>query len=228
MSHSLDSPFPVYVWELPVRIWHWTMALCMSVLAVTGYLIGSPPEAVGGEASQHFLFGYIRFAHFAAAYVFTVVLVMRALWALVGNSYSREIFLVPLKMLDAKWWRLFIGQAKHYLFLQREVPPWRGHNPLAMMAMFFMYLLGSAFMVCTGFAMYGEGAGATSWAHATFTVWVLPLLGYSQNVHTLHHLGMWYLLLFTMVHVYMTLREDICTPEAVISTMINGWRTSRR
>ena len=49
-----------------MRIWHWVMALCMVVLAITGYLIGSPPPSLGGEASEHFMFGYIRFAHFAA------------------------------------------------------------------------------------------------------------------------------------------------------------------
>ena len=38
-----------------------------------------------GEASDHFLMGYIRFAHFAAAYVFAVGFLFRIYWALVGN-----------------------------------------------------------------------------------------------------------------------------------------------
>ncbi len=42
MSTQDSKLFPVYVWEVPVRIWHWVMALCMVVLAVTGYLIGTP------------------------------------------------------------------------------------------------------------------------------------------------------------------------------------------
>ncbi len=57
---------------------------------------------------------------------------------------------------------------------------------------------------------------------------MLPLLGYSQNVHTLHHLGMWYLLIFSLVHMYMVVREDIMSGETVISTMINGWRVSTK
>ncbi len=219
---------PTYVWQLPVRIWHWVMAGCMVVLALTGYLIGSPPPSVGGEASNNFWFGYIRFAHFAAAYVFSVVFVWRVLWALVGNRYAREIFLVPFKMLTPSWWRGFIGQTRHYLFIQREVPPWLGHNPLAMAAMFFMYVLGTVFMICTGFALYGEGLGMESWAFRMFTSWVQPLAGNSQNLHTLHHLGMWYLVIFTIVHLYMVVREDICTNETVISTMINGWRVPKR
>jgi Ni/Fe-hydrogenase 1 B-type cytochrome subunit len=223
-----EKRFPVYVWELPVRIWHWVMAICMVVLAVTGYLIGSPPPSIGGEASEHFLFGYIRFAHFAAAYVFAVLFVMRVIWAFVGNRFAREIFAVPLKLIDAQWWYGLIDQSMYYLFLKRRAQPWQGHNPLAMAGMFFMYVLGTVFMLCTGFALYGEGLGMDSWAFVMFTSWVMPLLGYSQNVHTFHHLGMWYLIMFTIVHLYMVIREDIMSGETVMSTMVNGWRVEKK
>lgn len=228
MSTFTHKIIPTYVWEVPVRVWHWVMAGCMVVLGITGYLIGTPPPSIGGEASEHFLLGYIRFAHFAAAYIFALVFAWRIVWAFFGNRYSREIFLVPLKMLDPAWWRGLINQTKHYLFIKPEVQPWLGHNPLAMSGMFFMYVLGTVFMICTGFALYGEGAGMNSWAFKLFSSWVLPLLGYSQNVHTLHHLGMWYLIVFTIIHLYMVVREDICSGETVISTMINGWRVAKK
>lgn len=218
---------PTYVWQLPVRIWHWVMAACMVVLAVTGYLIGSPLPSLGGEASDHFFFGYIRFAHFAAGLTFAVIFLWRIIWAFFGNQYSREIFLVPLKMFTADFWRGFFAQVRHYLFIQREVKPAMGHNPLAMSAMGFMFALGSLFMILTGLAMYGEGMGEKSWIYSAFSSWVLPLLGYSQNVHTLHHLCMWYLIVFTIAHLYMVVREDICSGETVISTMINGWRVPK-
>ena len=68
----------VYVYEAPVRLWHWVNALAITVLAVTGYFIGAPLPTMPGEASDHFLMGYIRFAHFAAGYVFAVgLLVLR-------------------------------------------------------------------------------------------------------------------------------------------------------
>jgi Ni/Fe-hydrogenase 1 B-type cytochrome subunit len=232
MVTSVNAPreglFPVYVFEAPVRIWHWLMAACMVVLGITGYLIGTPLASVGGEASSHFGFGYIRFMHFAAAYIFAITFVLRVFWAFVGNRFSREIFLVPLSMLKPAWWKGFIGQTMHYLFLRRNGLPWQGHNPLAASAMFFMYTLGTVFMICTGFALYGEGLGMQSWAYSLFTSWVMPLLGYSQNVHTLHHLGMWVLVVFTIVHIYMVMREDIMSGETVVSTIINGWRISKK
>lgn len=220
---------PLYVWELPVRIWHWVMVLAMVVLCVTGYLIGAPlPSVSSGEAIEHFQFGYIRYLHFAAGYVFAVFFVWRLIWAFFGNTYAREIFTVPVKMLGRPFWRGFAGQAKYYLFMQREAAPCPGHNPVAMAAMFFMYVLGSVFIIVTGFALYGEGLGMDSWAYTLFSSWALPLLGYSQNVHTLHHLAMWVLILFAIVHLYMATREDICTDETVISTMVNGWRVTKK
>ena len=123
MSTHDSKLFPVYVFEAPVRIWHWVMALCMVVLAVTGYLIGTPLGSVGGEASDNFLFGYIRFAHFAAAYIFAVMFVMRVFWAFVGNKFSREIFVVPFKLFSAQWWQGLISQSKHYAFLKSHAEP---------------------------------------------------------------------------------------------------------
>ena len=32
----------VYVYEAPLRLWHWTNALSITALALTGWLIGSP------------------------------------------------------------------------------------------------------------------------------------------------------------------------------------------
>ena len=32
----------VYVWERPVRFYHWINALCVAVLCATGFMIGRP------------------------------------------------------------------------------------------------------------------------------------------------------------------------------------------
>jgi len=227
MSTHDSKLFPVYVWEAPVRLWHWVMALAMIVLAVTGYLIGSPMESVGGEASDHFMFGYIRFAHFAAAYIFAVMFALRVLWAFMGNRFARELFSVPMKMLDRTWWDGLFDQTKYYLFMKRKARPWQGHNPLAAAGMFFMYVLGAVFMILSGFAMYGEAQGMESITFKLFTSWMMPLFGYSQNMHTFHHLCMWYLIVFTIVHLYMVFREESFADETIVSSMINGWRVSK-
>jgi len=222
-AQAEELKFPAYIWQAPVRIWHWVMALCMVVLWVTGYFIGSPLPSVGGEAHEHFMMGYIRFAHFSAGWIFALMFAFRLYWAVVGNKYSREIFLVPVSMLSAKWWKGLFAVIAHYLFLRKPEKHY-GHNQLAMVAMFAMYVLGSLFMIFTGLALYGEALGRGSWVNHAFTSWVIPLFGQSQDVHTWHHMGAWYLFWFAMVHLYFAVREDITSGLTVVSSMVNGWR----
>lgn len=212
---------PVYVYEKPVRLWHWVNALAIVVLAVTGFLIAWPPVVTSGEASDHYLMGYIRFVHFSAGYVLAVGLIGRAYWALVGNRYARELF-TP-RVHDSAWWQALLHEVRWYLFLVGEPRKHAGHNPLAGLAMFLFYVLGSLFMIATGFALYGEGLGAGSWAASAFG-WVLPALGGSQQAHSLHHLGMWYLVIFTLIHVYVAVREQHLSRQSVTTTMVDGWR----
>jgi Ni/Fe-hydrogenase 1 B-type cytochrome subunit len=216
---------PLYVYEAPVRITHWLFVICIAVLAVTGYLIGSPPPSIGGEASESFFFGWIRAIHFIAGYVLAISFVARVYWALVGNSHSRSIFLPPV--WSGAWWKALFGQAAYYLFLRKESDLWVGHNPLAQLAMFAMFVLGTLFMIITGFALYSQQWG---WGQLPMQLfgWVFVVIGQPQTVRTLHHLGMWYVLLFVMVHVYMVFREDIMSGESVIGTMINGIRMFKR
>lgn len=212
----------VYVYEAPVRLWHWINAAAITVLAVSGYFIGSPLPTQPGEAIDNYLMGYIRFAHFAAGYVLAVGLLGRLYWAVVGNHHARELFWVPL--LRRAYWVEIWGMVKWYAFLSSRPGRYVGHNPLARFAMFFGFLLLTVFMIVTGFALYAEGAQAGSWQDRLFG-WVIPLFGQSQDVHTWHHLGMWGLVVFVILHVYAAIREDIMGRSSVVSTMISGHRT---
>jgi len=215
----------VFVYEGPVRLWHWLNALSIAVLAVTGWFIASPLPSVAGEASENFLMGYLRFAHFAAAYIFAVAFLVRAYWALVGNHHARQLFWLPLT--DGKWWRGMWHELRWYFFLARQPQKHVGHNPLAHLIMFLAITLGGLFMIASGFAMYGEGAQAGHWSHTLFTSWMLPLFGQSQNLHTWHHLVAWGIVIFVIVHVYAALREEVMSRQTMISAMISGSRTFR-
>ncbi|GLS16559.1 Ni/Fe-hydrogenase, b-type cytochrome subunit [Hydrogenophaga electricum] len=217
-----QSTRSVYVYEAPVRLWHWINVLAITVLCVTGYFIGQPLPTMPGEASQHYVMGYIRFAHFAAGYIMAVGLLGRAYWALVGNHHARELFWVPL--FQKAYWREVFNMLRWYLFLIPKPNQYVGHNPLARFAMFTGYLMLSLFMIVTGFALYGEGAQMGSWQETLFG-WVIPLFGQSQDVHTFHRLGMWAMVIFITLHVYAAIREDIMGRQSIVSTMISGHRT---
>lgn len=212
----------VYVYEAPVRLWHWTNAAAIVVLALTGFFIGRPLPTMSGEASSHFLMGYIRFTHFTAGYILAIGFLFRFYWSLVGNFHSKQLFRLPL--LNPQWRKEVWFELRWYLFLEKRPKKYVGHNPLAQVAMFIFMTLGLTFMIVTGFALYAEGSLRGSWQDKLFG-WLIPLVGQSYDVHTLHRLGMWFILTFVIIHIYVAIREDIMSRQSIVSTMISGDRT---
>lgn len=219
IDHSMTHA--VYVYEAPVRLWHWVTVVAMIALFATGYLIGKPLPSVGGEASDHYVMGYVRLIHFIAAYVFAIGFAGRVYWYFVGNKWSRQLFTPAL--FSGKFWGGLVHQAKFYLFLTKEPRSYVAHNPLANLSMFLLFVLVGLWMIFSGFALYSEGLGIDSWAGKMFG-WVIPLVGQSQDVHTFHRLGMWIMLMFAIFHIYMAFREDILSRQGIVSTMVNGYR----
>jgi len=213
----------VYVYETPVRLWHWINAAAILTLCVTGYLIAFPlPSHDIAEATHQFTMGYIRFAHFAAAMVMTVGFFGRIYWSFVGNHHAKQMFRLPL--LNKHWWQEILFELRWYMFLEKEPKKYVGHNPLAQVAMFGFMTVGMTFMIVTGFTLYGEGLGADHWL-SVLTAPVLNLVGNSQLLHGLHHLGMWAIVIFMIIHIYAAIREDIMSRQSMVSTMISGHRT---
>ncbi|HBD90695.1 MAG TPA: Ni/Fe-hydrogenase, b-type cytochrome subunit [Gemmobacter sp.] len=220
---TISRQTSIYVYEAPVRMWHWINAAAILTLCLTGYFIGSPPPSMQiGEATDQFVFGYIRFAHFAAGWVLAIGFLGRVYWALVGNHHARQMFYVPV--WSAHFWAEVWFEIRWYLFLAREPKKYVGHNPLAQLAMFFFITLGVGFMIVTGFALYAEGAQEGSLPHDLFG-WLIAWVQNTQRLHTLHHLGMWWIVIFMIVHIYVAIREDIMSRQSIVSTMISGHRT---
>jgi len=211
----------VYVYEAPVRVWHWINALTIVLLSITGYLIANPLPSMPGEASDHFVMGYIRFVHFASAYVFTIGFIGRLYWALVGNEHSRQLFRMPVFRVD--FWKELMHEIRWYAFMEKEPKKYIGHNPLAHLFMVTIITIGGFAMVLTGFALYSEQTGLGTWQDTLFG-WLIPLTGQSQDVRLWHHWGMWIIIVFVMLHVYTAIREDIMSRQSLVSTMISGWR----
>ena len=173
-------------------------------------------------ATDPFLLGLIRFAQFAAAMSMTVGFFGRIYWAFVGNTHARQMFKLPL--LKGKWWAEVWGEIKWYAFLEKKPKKYVGHNPLAQIAMFFFMTVGMTFMIVTGFALYSEGVGRDGMLDTVFGP-LLDLVGGSQIMHQIHHLGMWAIVVFIMIHIYAAIREDIMSRQSMVSTMISGTRT---
>ena len=88
----------VHVWELPVRIYHWVNALCITSLCITGYLIGAPLAIVNStEAYFNYWFGTVRFIHFVSAFVFFFNFLVRIYWDLAGTNSPVGIISSPTR-----------------------------------------------------------------------------------------------------------------------------------
>jgi Ni/Fe-hydrogenase 1 B-type cytochrome subunit len=211
----------VYVWQLPVRLYHWVNALALTVLVATGLVIGRPPALMNsGEASNAFWFGYVRFAHFVAAFLFTFTFFIRVYWMFVGNKYARWDNFFPLtpRLLRQHLKQVALVLKVDILEIIKRPQDVLGHNSLAAWSYAAVFLL-TAFQIATGFALYAPMSA--SWLPQLFT-WVTPLFGGDAAVRFWHHGVMWCFVVFTIIHVYLTLYHDLVEGHGEISSMVSG------
>jgi len=209
----------VYVWQWPVRLYHWVNFLCVLALCVTGYLIGAPLALqTAREASFSYWFGTVRFIHFVAAFVFFFNFVFRIYWGFVGNEHARWHNFIPHR---AKQWAE-VGEVLKVDILQAEVEPMEsvGHNALAGLT-YFLSFLAFLFQVVTGFGLYHAMSNAQL---PNLFSWIVPMMGGDFAVRQWHHLMMWFFVIFSMVHVYLVFYHDYVEGRGVISSMAGGWK----
>lgn len=222
LSKGGRSYYRLYIWEAPVRMFHWVNVLCVVVLAVTGYMIATPPALrAAPEAYQSFWFGWVRFAHFAAAYIFVVNIAVRAYWAFAGNRFARWSNYLPYRR---EHWREIGAYLRRYLLLTVRVPVVLAESRLQSTT-YALMLLVVAFQVISGFGMYA--AMSDSWFPQLFA-WIVPLMGGDMAVRQWHHLMMWVILVFAIIHIYLVFFTDWIERRAVFSSIVNGWKFFER
>jgi Ni/Fe-hydrogenase 1 B-type cytochrome subunit len=225
MAHTLTKAAPphifqrVYVWELPVRFYHWINAACIVVLAATGFVIGNPPSLnASTEAYAGYWFGTCRFIHFATAYVFVWNFAFRIYWGFVGNKYANWKNFLPHQLAQMKE----VAAVLKADILQIRPRPVHatGHNAVAYFTYFVMFLV-FLFQVITGFALYAPMSH--SWFPQLFT-WVTPIFGSDLGLRYYHHLATWFFIIFTLIHIYLVFYHDYVEGRGVMSSMVGGWK----
>jgi Ni/Fe-hydrogenase 1 B-type cytochrome subunit len=209
----------VYVWELPVRFYHWINVVSVITLCATGYLIGNPIGAPNiAEASFSFMFGTIRFIHFVAAFIFFFNFVARLYWGFVGNKYARWYNFIPYK--KEQWQQILCVLKVDIMQVVHKKIKDIGHNSLAAFT-YFITFLAFVLQSLTGFGMYA--AMSDSWFPKLFA-WIVPLMGGDFPVRNLHHILMWVFIIFALIHVYLVFYHDYIERRGITSSMIGGWK----
>lgn len=206
-----------YIWELPVRITHWVNALSILTLSVTGFYIGAP--FLGIPSGDDVLpMAMMRFIHFVAGYIFTASVLFRIYWWFAGNKYARLNQFVP-----TTWGRVqnTVQCALFYGFMEDESPHSPGHTGMAGLSYTVIFML-FLFEVASGFALLhmANGGGII---YAIGGGWMLDILS-AGTIRMLHHVFMWCIWLFVIIHVYISWHNDIIERNGLISSIFSGYK----
>jgi Ni/Fe-hydrogenase 1 B-type cytochrome subunit len=209
----------VYVWELPVRFYHWLNAALIIVMVATGLYMASPLAIMSSEeAANRFAMGYIRTIHFMAAYVFVFNFAFRLYWGFVGNKYAHWKNFIGI---SGKFWKQFWQVIKlDVLLLKGKEYMAVGHNAVAGFT-YFIFFLVSLIQVFTGFGLYADMSG---WWFPKLFAWVPSVFGGDIVTRQVHHATTWFFILFTVIHVYLVLFHDYVEGRGEISSMGGGWK----
>ncbi|MCK4939481.1 MAG: cytochrome b/b6 domain-containing protein [Rhodospirillaceae bacterium] len=135
----------VKVWDLPTRVFHWSLVSMVFIGIITGYIA---PEWWMG-------------LHVWAGYITVTLLVFRLVWGMFGSEYARlETFTFsPVHILEHMKEIISLRPVRHYI----------GHNPSgAVMIFALLFVLSvitvSGLLVLGGEENQGPLAGAASYA----------------------------------------------------------------
>lgn len=209
----------VYVFSPFLRLFHWIMVFSIAILFITGLYIGNPAYigTQGTEATYAveslFSMETIRYIHFVTAFIFVASFIMRIYGMIVFKG--DRLFPRPWTI---EYWLGTIDVALHYAFITPAHRPYiRNHMARAGYASVYVMILLEAI---TGFAMYYMvdpnrlGAKLFGWSN--------HMLINEYYVHLIHHYVAWFIVLFAIVHIYMTVRADLTEKGGEISSMFSG------
>jgi Ni/Fe-hydrogenase 1 B-type cytochrome subunit len=209
----------VYVWELPVRFYHWLNVLVMVALVATGFYIADPLALQSQhEATGKFTMGWIRYIHFGAAYLFFFNFLARIYWGFAGNKFANWKQFVPVsgKFFKEMWTVIKMD----VLMMKDREHVSIGHNALAGFTYFLTFIL---FLIqcLTGFGLY---AAMSDWWFPQLFAWVPALFGGDILTRQIHHWAMWFFILFVVIHIYLVFYHDYIEGRGEISSMGGGWK----
>lgn len=209
----------VYVWQLPVRIFHWVNAVVIVGLCITGFIIGDPPAIQHATPpSDNYWFGIVRFVHFVCAFIFILNFLVRIYWMFAGNHFCRWFNYIPM---TKKQWRGIRDTLKVDVLLITKKPIYDiGHNPLAA-ATYGLLFIVMFLQTITGMMMYAPASNAF-WA-PFFTKMLIFFDGFFP-VRNLHHWLMWAFVLFAIAHIYLVFYHDYIEKNGIASSIIGGWK----
>ncbi|MGE5808115.1 MAG: cytochrome b/b6 domain-containing protein, partial [Nitrospirota bacterium] len=161
---------------------------------------------------------WMRFIHFMSGYVFVLSMIIRIYWMFAGNRYASWRVLLPFTNRQRED---FMGGLRFYLFLSKKPPYAVGHSAVAGVTYFVVFIL-FIFEIVSGFALYSQ-SHLHSFSLTLLGGWLLGIM-HVQTIRLWHHLVMWFLMAFTLIHVYIAWYLDIAEKNGLMGSIFGGWK----
>jgi len=201
-----------HVWSILLRLYHWSLVIAMIALTVTGFYINDPWTQTTLEGTGLYPIQTMRNIHGLAGYLFTAAILVRLFLLLFGNRQERIMNMLPLTVRNLK---NLTRTVSAYLYLHDDHTEVRlGHNILAGTTYVATIIL-ALFQIASGF--YLRLPENSFWQN-----WGGILFGSQQQARYIHHLLMWYFIIFTLVHLYLVIFNELKHRDGLISSILSG------
>ncbi len=205
----------VYVWEWPVRIFHWIMVLSLVVLTVTGFYMHRP--FIVATSPTAWVMGTMRFVHEVFGFILISVLLLRIYWFFMGNQWARWRAWVPLTKAQ---WASIRSMLLYYTYQRREPEPEIGHNSLAT-ASYMVIVLLLIIECVTGLVLYSVVSGSH---FLRLIVGWIPRIVDIQYIRTIHYFIMFCFMAFVIHHVYSAVLVSMEQKNGLMESIFSGWK----
>jgi Ni/Fe-hydrogenase 1 B-type cytochrome subunit len=211
----IGQAIAVYVWEYPVRFFHWGLVFSIAALSFTGYYIHNP--FLVGQTKTPFVMGWFRFAHEVFGFAFIALFIMRMYGLFVGSRWSNWRYMVPL---HKKQWKEMLEVMKFYAFIRPTPVAKVGHNAIAALSYLGIFAL-MAVEIVTGLVML-------NW------LWHSPILGFFvgwlphlvsiQSIRLVHFCLMFVFIAFGVFHVHLCLIVSSAEKRGLLDSIFTGYK----
>jgi thiosulfate reductase cytochrome b subunit len=193
----------VYIYKKFERFWHWSQAALILFLALTGFEIHGSFSLLGFEKAVMF--------HRIASYLLLALIAFSIFWHFTTGEWKQ--YIPTISKLKEQIWYYTVG-----IFRNAPHPTIKSAhkklNPLQAITYLGFKLLMAPVMILTGLLyLYYK----TFDVNDIIVVSDIPL----ECIAWAHTLGAWLLMVFIIVHVYMTTTGHSVTTN--IKAMITGW-----
>ncbi len=219
---------PVKRMTVAGRIIHWVNAISIVAAVITGLYIGHPyyQSFIADPAVDKYVMAYNRLIHFVGAIILDVTSIIIAYLYFFSRFEKPYQKVIPNKKNLAEFWEVVVNL---FSFNRRKNFD-STHSDSFNTVYFTIFHILLVMMLLTGLQLYVHGleSGLSSvgtWWPALLhlsTDWTLTVFGGNMGVRIAHHTMMWWIIVWTIFHIYYQIWRTIFWREGDIAIVFGG------